>query len=425
MKLFCLILSSLLLLNACSIQKILGETGDDLQKKFRNIEEWEQLPLRRISWNQALAMILENNRDMRRADSNIDSANRNVRSVYTDLIPTVAYYSSFSNTIAGIIEASNAGSSQYNVQVGFSLPSLTQVPYRVYSAQASAYAAVKTREGKIRELTSQLYKNIRTREVYLRTKKLDARNPDARPKSNQELHNEYEADSQFWQDMANLLGDNSARWMVIQETMPRVRWSEYRNRLSSLDELVVVQLAMRVEQARLQQYSVALNYLPTLNANLYSPSLFSSSAGVFDGAFLSSEDTTLNMSISYSLDTQLRNWNNYKTNKENYQLICQEVIDELITRRGKLRTLKSSFDEYNVWKSYMQKKINFLKETKPSSAADYIEMSRLIVDMERELLNQEKRAIDTEATVLLEYGFHGEVKKKSSILTANEIKPQY
>ncbi len=396
---------------------MLSETGDGLQNKFRTIKQWEELPLRRISWNQALAMILENNREMRRADTNIDAANRSVRSVYTDLIPSFAYYSSFSNSISGIIEATG-GSSTYNVQVGFSLPSLTQVPYRVYSAQASAYAAVKTREGKIRELTSQLYKNIRTREIYLRTQQLEQKDPNARPKSVQEEHADYDQSSQFWQQMANLLGDNSARWTVIPETMPRVRWSDYRSRLDTLDELVVVQLAMRIEQARLQQYSVALNYLPTLNANLYSPSLFSSTAGVFDGAFLSSEDTTLNLSISYSLDTRLRNWNSYKTNKENYQIICQEVVDELITRRGKLRTLKNSYDEYSVWKSYMEKKIAFIKSSPPTTAEEYIALNKLIIDMERELLNQEKRSLDTEATMLLEYGFHGEVKRKSSIITA-------
>ncbi len=420
MRLYLAILTSAFLLNACSIERILQDTGEDLQKKFKSIEQWEELPLRRISWNQALAMILEHNREMRRADSNIDSAERSVRSVYTDLIPSLGYYSSFSNSISGLIEASNAGSSSYNIQVGFSLPSLTQVPYRVYSAQASAYAAVKAREGKIRELSSQLYKNIRTREIYLRTLELDKKNPDARPKNRQEVETEYNTESQFWQTMANLLGDNSARWMVIKETMPRIKWSDYRKRLDSLDELVVVQLAMRIEQARLQQYGVALNYLPTMNANLYSPSLFSSTAGTFDGAFLSGDDTTINMSISYSLDTKLSNWNTYKTNKENYELVCQEVINELITRRNTLRKLRNSFDEYEVWKSFMQKKIAYMKATPPDSAEEFIDNSRLIIDMERELLNQEKRSVETEASVLLEYGFHGDAKKKSSILESEK-----
>ncbi len=407
-------------LNSCNIEEVLQGTGEDLQKKFSSIEQWEALPLRRISWNQALAMILENNRDMRRADSNIDSAERNVRSVYTDLIPTVAYYGSFSNSINGLIDASKDATTSYNIQVGFSLPSLTQVPYRVYSAQATAYAAVKSREGKIRELSSQLYKSIRTREIQMRQQELAKDKPDARPKTRQEEESEYNAESQFWQDMANLLGDTSARWMVIQETMPRIRWSDYRDRLETLDELVVVQFAMRLEQARLQQYGVALNYLPTLNANLYSPSLFSSTAGTFDGAFLSGDDTTLNLSVSYSLDTQLRNWNNYKTNKENYDLICQEVINELITRRNTLRKLRNSFDEYEVWKGFMKKKIAFMRDTPPDSAEEYIETSRLIIDMENELLTQEQRSVETEASILLEYGFHGEAKKMSPILESEK-----
>ncbi len=400
----------MLLMSSCSIENILFDTSEDLQRKFQSLKEWEHLPLRNISWNQAVAMMAERNHDMIRADSTIESAKREVRSVFTDLIPGVSYYGNFSNTIAGLLEASNAGSSSYNIQVSFSLPSLTQVPYRVYSAQARAFSAEKAREGKMRELSSRLYKQIRNRELALKLKEMEEHKHNAPPKTTEQLQKEADAEAQFWQDMSELLGDNSARWMVIHETMPRINWESYRKKLDTLDELVLCEMAMRVEQARLQQYGVALRYLPTINTSLYSPSLFTSTGGTYDGAFLDSEDTTLNMSISYALDTELSNWNNYKTNKENFDLTCKEIVSELITRRATLRTLKNSFSEYEVWKGFMKKKMKYLRSHPPDSAKEFIDRSSLLIDMQRELLQQEKNSIETEASLLLEYGFPGEKK---------------
>ena len=79
-----------------------------------------------------------------------------------------------------------------------------------------------------------------------------------------------------------------------------------------------------------RQYSIALRYLPTLNLNLYSPSLFSSSGGTYSGTFLDMDDTKLNMSLSYSFDTQLRTWNNYRDSKDEYEQKQRAMVGTLM-----------------------------------------------------------------------------------------------
>ena len=174
--------------------------------------------------------------------------------------------------------------------------------------------------------------------------------------------------------------------------------------MNKLDDLVVCMYALRLEQARLSQYQTALRYFPTINTSLYSPSLFSSSGGTYQGTFLSGEDTRLNLSLSYSLDTQLSNWNSYKRGKAQYEKAQREVAAGIIEHKNKLATLKASVREYNNWRSYMEKRIDYLRHQPAATAEELIARDRSIYDMKKELINQEKAAVESEAAMVLEYG---------------------
>ena len=174
--------------------------------------------------------------------------------------------------------------------------------------------------------------------------------------------------------------------------------------MDKLDDLVVCMYAMRLEQARLAQYQTALQYLPTINTSLYSPSLFSSSGGTYQGTFLSGEDTRLNLSLSYSLDTKLSTWNSYKRSKDQYEKAKREVTTGIIEHKNKLSTLKASVREYNNWRSYMEKRIDYLLRQPSSTAEELIARDRAVYDMKKELINQEKTAVESEAAMVLEYG---------------------
>lgn len=395
-------------LTGCSLSRHLEKVSAGIESEYASLRSWEQMPLRTISWQQAVAMMRRNNVDLLRSKQAVARAQRDTMSVYTDMIPGVSYYGYFTKSLEEIGNSVSSDDVTSNVNVTFALPALTQVPYRVYAAQAMAFAAMKAQEGKERELISQMYRLVRLRELRNESERLSKQSPEGTEASAvAPMQSEGEGEASHWEEMARLLGNQEARWSILPETMPRVRWEEVRPRLNRLDPLVVCQFAMKLEQARLAQYGVALRYLPTINMNLYSPSLFSSSGGTYQGTFLSTKDTRLNLSISYSLDTALSNWDNYKNSQENYELTRRTISSELLAHRNKVITLRRSVDEYENWKRYMQKRMRYLRETPAETGEDYLSRATLLRDMEKELIAQEIQAVESEAAVVLEYGMPG------------------
>ena len=149
---------------------------------------------------------------------------------------------------------------------------------------------------------------------------------------------------------------------------------------------------------------MALQYLPTISTNLYSPSLFSSSGGTYEGAFLNGEDTKLNLNLSYTLDTRLSNWNQYLDRKADYENTCREVHAAIMDHKHKLMQFKTSMQDYLSWRSYMNKRIEYLESSQPETAEAQIERDSAVLDMRLELLSQESKAIESETAVILEYG---------------------
>lgn len=400
-----IVLLSCALLNNCSLEQRLDTVAANIHRQFEEAESWDKLPLRVISWEQAIAMMMRCNASVKDAQSMIEEAERESLSVYTEMIPGLSYYGYFTKSIEQLSNNVSANDLSSNINVTFSIPTLSQVPYRVYAAKARTYAAIKAKEGKERELIAQVYALVRNRELDLKLRDLSQTNPDLTEQDKLLANkNDITADAAHWQKMSELLGDYSARWQILPSSAPKISWGKYEPRMNKLDDLVVCMYALRLEQARLSQYQTALRYFPTINTSLYSPSLFSSSGGTYQGTFLSGEDTRLNLSLSYSLDTQLSNWNSYKRGKAQYEKAQREVAAGIIEHKNKLATLKASVREYNNWRSYMEKRIDYLRHQPAATAEELIARDRSIYDMKKELINQEKAAVESEAAMVLEYG---------------------
>lgn len=395
------LLVCLLALQSCSLQEHLADTSARLEKQYSELRTWENLPMRTISWTQAVAMMKKNNIEYLRTQKSISSAERDEMSVYTDLIPGVSYYGYFNKALSELTTNMNSNDLNHQVNVNFFLPTLTQLPYRVYASKATTFAAMKALEGKERELISKLYTNQRKQDLETRKKALEAQNPEKKPDY---LRRDDQAIASQWQEMAKLLGDYSARWRILPSTVPSFRWSRYREITGSLDSLIVCQYALELERARMQQYSVALNYLPTINTSLYSPQLFSSSGGTYSGTFLDMDDTTLNMSFSYHFDTDLRDWNSYMDSKEAYELQQRTTVGKMVELKQKLHTLKSSLDDYMSWRDFMHKRIEHLRSAPTGNAEEFLQNERTLYDMQMELLNQEASVIESEGALILQYG---------------------
>lgn len=392
-------------LTGCSLSGHLERASADLERQYAETKAWDELPLHSISWEQALAMLRRNNAELQEAQRAIDRAERDALSVYTDLIPNVTYYSYANKAIADLTNTWSKDDFSRNINVTFNIPTLTQVPYRVYATRATAYAAVKRKEGVEREQISKLYQMLRKQEISAAQKALEAQEPATEQELTAATLLRGQSDEHNrWAETAALLGDYSARWNILPETMPHIRWAAYRDRLDKLDPLTVCLFVMKLEQARMAQYSVALRYLPTINTSLYSPSLFSSSGGTYSGSFLDSRDTKLNMGINYALDTQLRTWDTYRSNKENYEKAKLEVATALIEHKDKVAALRRSMDDYTAWLGYMHKRMDYLRHAPVQTAAEFLEHRQELLRMERELLNQESQGVESEAALVLEYG---------------------
>lgn len=403
MKTLPLTLLVLPLLAGCSLDQRLDNISSALDAQYHSLEVWEKLPVRTITWNQAVDMMTRNNLDILRLDQRIASAEREEISVYTDLIPGVSYYGYLTAAIKDLASSESLDDFQQNINVTFNLPSLTRVGYDVYASKASTYAAIKAREGKIRENVSALYLAIRQREVAQRTAALDKETPDRKDEALQQAQ-AGEADAEYWNKVSSLLGNRDARWEILPSSVPKLRWEDYRDRLETLDPLVATKWALELEKSRLGIYGVALQLMPTINTSLYSPSLFSSTGGTYSGTFLSGEDTRLNLSLSYSLDTKLAQWNRYQDSKAEYERTKKTVSFEMMDRKVKLAKLRRSVDEYFHWRSYMEKRIAFLRSQEADAGTDYIERERTLREMQRELLTQEAASLESEAAIILEYG---------------------
>ena len=400
-----LILACIPLLVGCSLEQRLDSVSAKIHQQFADSKSWNELPLRVISWEQALAMMNRSNTGITEAKNAIDDAERQSISVYTEMIPGVSYYGYLTKSIKQLSNEFSVSDLNSDVNITFYLPSLTRIPYRVYASQATTFAAMKALEGKQRELAAQLYKLVRTRELNMQQRELDSKEPDRSVQDKMMAVKNYaDADSAHWIAMCELLGDYSARWQVLPSSVPKLQWSKYESKLKRLDDLIVCMYALRLEQARLAQYQVALNYLPTINTSLYSPSLFSSSGGTYEGSFLSGEDTRLNLSLSYSFDTQLTTWNTYRKAKHRYEVVQREVMAGVIDHKMKLQTLRSSVREYNNWRSYMLKRIDYLQAQPTMTATELIERDKTVLAMKKELLSQAISAVESESALIIEYG---------------------
>lgn len=401
------ILALAVLLPACSLDQRIDRVSAEIERLYSQTRLWEDLPQRSISWQQAIAMMRRQNPQLLAAQARIEHEQREALSVYTDMIPGVSYYSYFNKSLQGLTQTLSSDDIQTSVNIHFYLPTLTRVPYKVYSAKAEAYAAIKAKEGKEQELISKLYTAVRTRDLRQRQLAHDKKSAAAATGETLPTPPNFGAensDLEYWKQISTLLGDTSARWNILPSGMPSFRWSHYSRKMKQLSELMVCQHALKLEQARLAQYGVAMDYLPTINTGMYSPSLFSSTGGTYSGTFLDMDDTTLNLSISYRLDTKLDNWYTYKDNKARYELVSRDIVRSLLEHKQKMALLRRSMNEYYAWRSYMQKRMDFIRNSPSDNPADFLERAQELHRMQSELLSQEEKVIESEAALVLEYG---------------------
>ena len=391
---------------SCSVDKHMERKAGELMDRMAAIPDWNRLPRKEISWDQAMACMMEGNLDLKRSEQSLRTTERAVVNVFTQIIPGVNLDWMLTKELSELSRVT-AQDVEYNTNILFNMPSLTQIPFDYYSAKSAVYTAQKTLEMKKRELVSRLYRQVlsyqNARISYRNRLNSLPYNDDGIQKKIAEQELEKSLDD-ISEGFATLMGNMEARWLVRPETMPRLDWGKYKSAARHLDLLVVTMVAMELEASRLQVLNAKMKFFPSVDINFYSPTLFSSTGGTYQGFFAGGGDMQVNMSLREELDTRLISWFQYKTAKENHDLMQKKVLMDLQQRRIKVAALMESRRRFEIWKQVILKEIEFKKSRMAFSGKEYLEQRKDIKTMYENLDSETAKNAEVEAALIMEYG---------------------
>ena len=358
---------------SCSVDRHMEKKAGELMARMDAVPDWRQLPRKEISWHQALAMMMERNIDLKKSEQSLKTTKRSVINVFTQIIPGVNLDWMLTKELSDLAKVT-ASDVEYNTNILFNMPSLTQIPFDYYSAKAAVYTAEKTLEMKKRELVARLYQQV-----------LSYRN----------------AQISYNNQLSSLPYDDDG----VQKKKLDLERGRYRAASRQLDLLVVTMVAMELEASRLQVLNAKLKFFPSVDINFYSPTLFSSTGGTYGGFFAGAGDMKVNMSLREELDTRLTSWFQYKSAKESHELLQREVVMELQRRRIKIAALLESRRRFELWQGVLMKEIAFKESRLSVSGDEYLEQRKDIRKMYADLDNEASKNAEVEAALIMEYGW--------------------
>lgn len=392
---------------ACSVEEYVGEARDTLAAEYETFPQYAELETQRLTWADALAFADKNNLEIRKARNEIKNAERNVKRVFLQLVPLVnlGYY--YNEALRGNGANYYSENYDYNINIIFNIPALTQLPVDYYVAELALFRAEKNLEIKRREIFSKIYQAAREAELsgnaYLRERNriygndAESRIAELDKKRELEVHD-------AWMKLSALFSDASKKWEIAPETIPAIQAEDYAAATRQIDPLVLTLMATELEASRLAKLGIVMNYFPTVHINFYSPSLFNYSGGTNSGFTGRGDDLRMELDFFLQIDTRLNTWFALKTAEENHVLLEETLRLQMIERREKMALLVRSSREFFKWKNAAQKYDAFLNRRGEVSANAVLARERASAKLEEEVFSQEKSEIERVAALILEYG---------------------
>lgn len=402
--------SFIFLLQGCSwfsVDKHIEGRAQELSRQLEKEPQWASLPRREISWSKAVDMMMKQNLDLKDGRQSLRQAEHSVTRVFTQMIPGVNLDWMLSKDIS---ELTRVGSRdvEYNTNILFNLPSMTQVPFDYYAAKSSVYTAKKSYELKEREMISRLYRQVILYESSMRDYRnamLDLSFDDDGTQRKRVIKEWEDKQRDISVEFSSLLGSVEAQWFVNPATMPRINWGAYKQASKKLDDLVVTMMAMELESSRLQVWNVKMQFFPSLDVNFYSPTLFTGSGGTYQGFFAGAGDMKVNMSLKEKLDTRLDVWFEYKTAQENYKMMQQRIRLRLLERRDKVAALMKSRQLFEEWRKAKMEEIAFMESRSPATGEEYLDRRKNLRKLYKEVESKTAENAEVEAALIMEYGW--------------------
>ena len=405
---FCL--SLCLFLAQCSVSEQMEKAQKELEQQFQELPAYESLPTQKLSWQTAHKHLLTHNLEIQKARQEIQTAQDGITRVFTNFIPSVnlGYYynKALNNSNSSSYYATDEFN--YNINIIFNLPALTQIPVDYYVAKLALFRAEKNLELKERELTSRLYQTLKNIELnaqkYEQQKSLTYRTESATSLLELEEARKIEKRNE-WLLLAVLFNEVSHKWEVQSKSLPTLNLSAYEAKKANPDALSLTFMAMELEASRLKKLGITLQYWPTVHVNFYSPQLFNVTGGNNTG-FMGSgnKDIRLDMNFYLQLDTRLETYRQLKQAKADHHLLVQALKMQLVERREKLSLLLHSTKEFEHWMKSTQKAQQFYARRGEIDAESLLARHKEFQKTDAETLTQKNAQIEREAALILEYG---------------------
>lgn len=404
---YCLLLCALF--SCCSVERRVGDAYETLQQTYDRLPDYERTPAKELTWNEACKLVLEHNLELQQAAYDIEKARYEMRKVFLDMIPLVNlgfYYNKY--LFGGNNDSFYSRDHDYDINVIFNLPSLTQLPMNRYTASLSLFRAEKNYEMKQRDIVSRLYRQARLSALSEEQYKVDRNDAEYRHVAVVQLERQREiALRGEWKEWGMIFNNFQYRWRILSSSVPSVNWGRFHMCSKKPDRLVMTNMALELEASRLRKLGITLNYWPTADVHFYSPQLFSMSGGHDSGFMGGGSDVRMDMNFYLRLDTQLKNYNSMKQARKEHGFLLDTLHNTLLERREKILALVESGEEYVEWKKTVSSYRDFLsglEDTKPGSLRKQLEEG---MKLERDCLTREREQVERECAMILEYGLPG------------------
>lgn len=394
-------------LSACSVEEYVAEARDGLSAEYEKFPQYSEMETCLLTWDEALRFADKNNLEIRKARNEIKNAERNVSRVFLQVVPLVniGYY--YNEALRGNNSNYYSKNYDYNLNIIFNIPALTQLPVDYYVAQLALFRAEKNLELKRREIFSKIYQAAceaeLSRKIYERERSrvrgnaVESRLAEIDRKRELEVH-------EAWMKLSALFSDVSKKWEIDPASIVRVSAGDYTQASKQIDPLVLTLMATELEASRLAQLGIMMNYFPTVHVNFYSPSLFNYSGGTNTGFTGRGDDLRMELDFFLQLDTRLNTWFSLKEAEENHVLLEQALKLQMVERREKMGLIMRSSRDFEKWKNAARKYDAFLNRRGEISAESILERERASEELELEIARQEKAEVERVAALILEYG---------------------
>jgi outer membrane protein TolC len=280
--------------------------------------ETGQPAVREIAWPEAVALLREQNLELRRQRDAVITARERLRQVSKDLLPGAALTGNVTKALTQLGDL-NGDDASLSLYAFLNVPGLVQWRIRHYGAELELIRAGWMLELKTRELTIQL------RELYLRAALLEQRRANLAlaepwqgtgplPLTLDTTSPALEREGTLWglrreedvlqSAIAELLGDSAPRWRLSAAGLPAFTYVDSSPALEDtarFGRLYRQLQAADLEGARLRQRGVKLRYWPDLTLNLSGPPLYQVSGGHTPGISADQVFVTLGSSVNLDL----------------------------------------------------------------------------------------------------------------------------